>query len=236
MRSGEEVQHRHLFRIEAGGVGGEIRVFLEDEAEASGDIALFQFAAPEPRGADALHGELVVAQAADHVEVHIGRDLGERHGRLLAKGGRADEPDFFTRPESEDDPAAGFLRIISALPGERRGEFHNHGGPGSVIVRTRVNFAFLTRTVHRTAGETVTEMIVVRADDDIFPPLSPFGGSIPPHCGRPSSSARCTTLIWTWVLGKGIRRPRAGFPCRDQSGDLSDSCRSKRAKHPRPSC
>ena len=40
--AGEEVEHRHVFRIEGGAVGGQVGIVLQDEIEASGNVAALQ--------------------------------------------------------------------------------------------------------------------------------------------------------------------------------------------------
>ena len=207
-----------MLGIEARRVGGQIRIILKDEIEAGGHVALFQFAPPEERRAYALHGELVVAQAADHVEVHIGCDLGERHGRFFAKRRRADEADLFAGPQGENDSPAGFLRVVGALLGERRREFHDHGGSGSVVVRARMDLAFLTRAIHRAAGKAVTEMIVVCPDDDVFPVVA-LGRQAADHVAvgfLEALDADAELDMDPWV--ERIRLPRGGSPCRARSG------------------
>ena len=85
MAAGEEIQHRHAFRVERRGVGGQVGIFLEREVEAGGDVAFLDELAPRAGGTDALQAELVVAQAADHVEVHIRSDVRHRDRRMLGK-------------------------------------------------------------------------------------------------------------------------------------------------------
>src|SRR5439155_10052920 len=68
MAAGEESQHRNLFRIERGGVGGHVRVVLQDQIETCGNVALYNQTSPLAGGADTVQYQFVCAQAPDDVE------------------------------------------------------------------------------------------------------------------------------------------------------------------------
>src|SRR6266511_1316551 len=95
MAAGEEGQHRNLFRIERRGIGRQIRVVLQDQIEAGRQVALFNQSAPPVGRADALQGQLVVAQPAYHVKVQISDDVRESQQRMFREISRAEQPKLF---------------------------------------------------------------------------------------------------------------------------------------------
>ena len=75
VRAGREGEARHARLVEARDVGRLIRVRLDDEVEAGGDVGALEQPSPHRAGAGGLHDQLVVLHAADHVEVEVGGDL-----------------------------------------------------------------------------------------------------------------------------------------------------------------
>ena len=98
---------------------------------------------------------------------------------MFAKRRRADEPDLFARPTGEDNAAPKFFRMLDALPGQRRRQFHHPGHARRIVVRARMNLVFFAGAIERTAA-AVAEMIVMRADQYVFVTLA----SAPAECTR----------------------------------------------------
>ena len=149
---------------------------------------------------------------------------------MLAKCGRADEPDLFARPTGEDDSAPKFFWMLGVLPGQRRRQFHHPGNAGRVVVRAGMDFIFLAGAIERTAA-AVAEMIVVRADHNVFI-TSRF------RCRRQvRHDIRVAFLQMLDAAGERhfhlgqseARFQRADFRCRARSAVLSRSVRSARA-------
>ena len=91
VRAGEEAQARHARRVEARDVGRLIRILLQRQIEAGGDVRLLDDPRPRRARAGRLHRQLVVLHPADHVEVQVRGDLIERHGRRCRERARADQ-------------------------------------------------------------------------------------------------------------------------------------------------
>jgi len=158
----EEGEHGHVLRVERRGVGGQIRVFLQGEVEPGGDVAFLDELTPRRRRADTLEVQLIVAQAAHHVEVHVSDDVRERERRALGEVRGANQA---SRGEKNAAPESNFFQ--ACLLGNCPGQFQQGRGATCVVVRAGVNFAFLI-LAREAASLAVAEVIVVRADDDIL--------------------------------------------------------------------
>lgn len=79
----------------------------------------------EPEGAGGNGG----IGPADHLELEVGGDGGERHGRMGEKCPVAEAAELFRAKESEDDGPAG-----AGAGGEDVGEGEDSGGTGRVVV------------------------------------------------------------------------------------------------------
>jgi hypothetical protein len=95
VRTGKEIQDRHICGVKTRHIGRQIRAILKREVESGSDVSLLDQPPPRMRRANPLQRELVVPHAADHVGIYISNNFVERHGRMLAKRGRADQPNFF---------------------------------------------------------------------------------------------------------------------------------------------
>src|SRR5688572_10816 len=80
---------------------------------------------------------------------------------------RAEQAELFARPEREYDAARKLLRLLSALFGKRGRECQQRRDPRGVVARPIVNLPFLALDAEA-AGLTATDMIEVRADQDIL--------------------------------------------------------------------
>ena len=163
MAAGEEVQDGQFLGIEGSDIGGEVGIVLQDEAEAGGDVAFFEEASPGAGGADALKSKFVFAEAADHVEVDAGDNIGEGGDGFLGEVVGTDEADFLTGPEGEDETAAKEVGALLAFGGEGGGEFEDSGGAGGVVIRAVVDFAFVFLAGQGT-HLAAAKVVVVRAD------------------------------------------------------------------------
>ena len=117
VRTGGEEQRRQPRLVEVRAVGRLIRIGIGGEIEPGGDVRALENPRPYRARRDAVRRQLVVLHAADHVEVHIRRDLIEGHRRAHHERVRADQSNLLARPEGEHDVAAH--RLAGELRGDR---------------------------------------------------------------------------------------------------------------------
>ncbi len=149
-----------LASVERLDVGGLIRIGLQAEIESRLHVRLLDQLVPHRARPAGLEVELVVLHAADHVEVEVGLDVGERDRRLRRERGGAEQAELLARPEVEDQvPAALFLR-------ERVGDAqHGRRARGVVVGAAMHASGFLLRRERQAVGAG-PEMVVVRAEGD----------------------------------------------------------------------
>ena len=162
MQSGEKEKHRNFAgdkgsvvagRVAAGGVFEvKRRIFLR-----GGEDGLKRRA-----GAHAADVDLLVLDAADHVHIEHGHGFVERARGLLRPMGRAEQAEFFAG-EGHEENSAGKLALVRR---EQAREFEHAGGAGGIVVGAGMNLPDLRG--RERIGIAVAEMIVVRADDDVF--------------------------------------------------------------------
>ena len=88
--------------------------------------------------------------------------LSERQRRFFHPLGRTEQAEFFSCKRSEENSALE----LALHRREQARQFHHAGGAGGVVVRARMNLADLRR--RERIHVAVAQMIVVRADDDVF--------------------------------------------------------------------
>ena len=164
VRAREEAERRHAGLVEAGDVGRLIRIRLQHEIEAGGDVRLLEDLRPHRARAGRLHGQLVVDHAADHVEVEIRGQLVDRHRRLVDERVRADQADLFGRPERQQHVAPA--RLLRQRLGDRRAR-----RPCPTRCRPRRDGCCPASSLlgERVAVAAAPEVIVVRAERDPRP-------------------------------------------------------------------
>ena len=113
-------------------------------------------------GANAADVDFVVFDAADHVHVEHGDGFVERPGRIFDPVGGAEQTELFTGERREENAA---LQLAFQRREQAR-EFEKASGAGSVVVGAGMNLADLRR--RERIEIAVTEMIVVRAENDVF--------------------------------------------------------------------
>ncbi len=160
MTAREQRERRHAGLVEARRIGRQVRVVLQLQVEARHHVDLFEQRAPRRARADGLHRQLVVAHPSDHVEVHIGGDVRERHGGRRDEGARPEQAHLFTRPERHDD--ATLPLAARQLP---RGLEHRRHAR-RVVVGAEVGLVGLVAARERTAAAATSEVIVVGAYRD----------------------------------------------------------------------
>ncbi len=168
-----------------------------------------------------MQAQFVFSQPADHVEVHVGGDVRQRERRVFDKVGGADHPNFFSRPKREDDPAAKLLRFRLSFLRERSRQFQDRGRSGRVVVGAGMNFSFLAFPLHR-AGLAETEMIVMRADHDIFGLLRADRKAGSTAITLRSSFLMCSTAVTRWTVTFGSVKPLSACGFSWSSADCSD--------------
>ena len=102
------------------GIGDEVGAVA---GEFGAEVGALEAGEPEGAGGDGGIG------AADHLELEIGDDAGERDGRMREEGAVAEAPDLLRAEEGEDDGAAR-----AWAGGEDVGEGEDGGGAGGVVV------------------------------------------------------------------------------------------------------
>ena len=160
MGAAEQVDGRNAGAVEARGVGRQVRVGLHAEIEAHRNVGGFDQPRPVGTRTDRLNGQAVVADAAHHVQVHVGRDLVGREDGVADEVRRAQQPEFLARPEGERD-----VPVVAQLAQMACGCEHR-GRSRGVVVGAEVNGVLLVRPCQRVAAAAPAEMVVVGADDD----------------------------------------------------------------------
>ncbi len=133
VRARREGQAHDLCLVEAGDVGRLIRIGLDDQVEAGGDVGALEQARPHRARAGGLHDQLVVLHAADHVEVQIRGELIDRHRRHRDECRGADQADLLGGPQRDQHVAA------ARLFRERLGDREDRGRARRVVVGAEVD-------------------------------------------------------------------------------------------------
>ena len=112
-------------------------------------------------GLRAVHEDLAVLNAADHVHVEHGDGVLERQQRMIHIPVAAQQPQFLAR-EGQEQNSALLLRLLR----KPARQFDHAGGAGSVIVGAGMHRADLRGRERMLVAQA--QMIVVRADDHVL--------------------------------------------------------------------
>ena len=166
VHAGEHEQHGNPRAVEARVVARAPPARIGTDRQAALLEARTQPLLEALRAAHAAHHELIVAQAADHVQVHhrVDRLLLERG--VLGPVAAAIEADLLGAEGHEEDAATVLRRLIGAVPiGHQLGHAQHGCRAARVVIGTRVELAAIARI-----GAVVAEahVVVVAAHDDPF--------------------------------------------------------------------
>ena len=126
VRAGEEVQHRHSHRVEAGLIGRPVTVAALGQIQIRPGGGAVDERLPLRRGVGAECHHLVLAQRADHIEVDHADHAIERERCMLHEIAGTGEAALFAGEQREDDGA--MARHVLQRVADDRGSGEDAGG------------------------------------------------------------------------------------------------------------